>query len=133
MTETSYHCIACMPAFLSTYVSLHELGEVGVPNVVDMGPLEQSHPPLIRLSQQSRVKNIHNCTVYINFTRRSVHLESFFKVVVLFQEHGKVDDDLRSGYLQVNDPVVHRLGRLHTNNVHTIFEYCIIYAHRESI
>ena len=112
MTETSYRYIACMPAFLSTYVSLHELGEVGIPDVVDMGPLEQSHTPLVCLSQQSRVKN--NCMVYINFTRCSAHLESFFKVVVLFQEHGKVDDDLRSGYLQVNDPVIHRLGRLHT-------------------
>ena len=48
MTETSYS----MQGSLSTYISLHELGEVGVPDVIDMGPLEQSHTPLICLNQQ---------------------------------------------------------------------------------
>ena len=41
-----------MSDFLSTYISLHELGEVGVPDVIDMGPLEQSHTPLVCLNQQ---------------------------------------------------------------------------------
>lgn len=35
------------------------------------------------------------------------YFEAFFKVVVLFQEHGVVDDDLWCGNSEVNDAVVH--------------------------
>ena len=45
-------------SFLSTHVSLHELGEVGIPDVIDMGPLKQRHAPLICL--HTRVKNKNN-------------------------------------------------------------------------
>lgn len=42
------------------------------------------------------------------------YFEAFFKVVVLFQEHGVVDDDLWCGNSEVNDAVVHSFCRLRT-------------------
>lgn len=44
----------------------------------------------------------------------SFYLETFFKVVVLLQEHGIVDDDLRCGDSEVDDAVVHGFCRLKT-------------------
>ncbi len=38
------------------------------------------------------------------------HLESLFKIVLLLQEETIVDDDLGSGYLKVNDAIVHCFG-----------------------
>ena len=40
------------------------------------------------------------------------HLEGFLKVVLLLQEQSIIDDDLGSGYLEVNDPIVHCLSTL---------------------
>lgn len=42
------------------------------------------------------------------------YFEAFFKVVVLFQEHGIVNDDLGGGNSEVNDAVIHRFCRLRT-------------------
>lgn len=44
----------------------------------------------------------------------SKYFETFFKVVVLLQEHGVVDDDLRCGNSEVDDAVVHGFCRLKT-------------------
>lgn len=40
------------------------------------------------------------------------HLEALLKVLVLLQEHGIVYDNLWCGYAQVQDSVIHGLGRL---------------------
>lgn len=40
------------------------------------------------------------------------HLEALLEILVLLQEHGVVDDDLRRGDAQVQDAVVHGLGGL---------------------
>lgn len=74
------------------YISLHELGEVGVPDVADIGPLEKRDTSLVRP-------------------------EGLLKVVILLQEDGVVDDDLGRGNLEVNDPIVHRLGGLRGEGV----------------
>ena len=50
----------------------------------------------------------HTCIPYV----LTSHLEGFFKVVLLLQEQSIVDDDLGSGYLEINDPVVHCLSTL---------------------
>lgn len=40
---------------------------------------------------------------------KHLYLEAFLKVIVFLQEHGIVNDYLRRGYSQINDPVIHRL------------------------
>uniref|UniRef100_A0A6B0UFJ8 Uncharacterized protein n=1 Tax=Ixodes ricinus TaxID=34613 RepID=A0A6B0UFJ8_IXORI len=59
---------------LGTTVTLEELCEVGVPNVVHVWPLEEGN------------------ALFVGF-------EGFFEVVVLFQEKSIVDDDLWGGDL----------------------------------
>lgn len=44
------------------------------------------------------------------------YLETFFKVVVLFEEHCIVDDDLRCGNSQVDDAVVNGFCGLKTKD-----------------
>ena len=44
------------------------------------------------------------------------HLEGFLKVVLLLQKQSIVDDDLGSGYLEVNDPIVHCLSTLRSED-----------------
>lgn len=40
------------------------------------------------------------------------YFEAFLKVVVLFKEHGVINDDLWRGNAQVNDAVIHSFCRL---------------------
>ena len=72
---------------LATTISGQELREVGVPDVVHVGPLEQRDSLFIGL-------------------------KSFLEVVILFEEEPIVDDDLRGGNLQVQNPVIDGLGGL---------------------
>lgn len=46
------------------------------------------------------------------YTLAGCYFEALFKVLVLFQEHGVVDDDLRRGDAQVNNAVIHCFCRL---------------------
>merc|ERR1719193_1510529 len=75
------------PLQLGPTISGEELRKIGVPDVVHIRPLEQRYSFL-------------------------VGLESLLKVVVLLEEEPVVDDDLRGGNLQVQDPVIHSLGGL---------------------
>ena len=84
---TSWTSLQFCELSVHTYVSLYEFGEVSLPYVTNMRPFEQGHTPLI-------------C------------FESLFKVIVLFKEDTKVDDNLRSGYFQVNDPIIDSFGGL---------------------
>ena len=68
-------------------VALQELGKVGVPDVEHVGPLE------------------HRDALLVSFER-------FLEVVVLLEEEAVVDDDLRRRDLELQDAIVHRLGRL---------------------
>ena len=70
-----------------THISADKLGQVGVPDVIHVGPLKQSHTLLVRL-------------------------KGLLKVVVLLQEHSKVDNDLGSGYFEVDNAVVHSFSSL---------------------
>ena len=72
---------------LLSAVAFQELGEVGVPDVEHVGPLEHRDALL-------------------------VGLERFLEVVVLLEEEAVVDDDLRRRDFQLQDSVVHGLGRL---------------------
>ena len=71
---------------LGSSVTFEELGQISVPDIVYVRPLEQS---------------------YALF----VSLECLFEIVVLLEEHGVVHDDLRSGDAEVEDPVVAGLAR----------------------
>ncbi len=68
-------------------VALDELGQVSVPYVKHVGPLEHGHAAL-------------------------VGLEGVLEEVVLLEEEAVVDDDLGGGDPQVHQPIVHRFARL---------------------
>mmetsp|Transcript_8812 Transcript_8812/g.18856 ORF Transcript_8812/g.18856 Transcript_8812/m.18856 type:complete len:284 (-) Transcript_8812:727-1578(-) len=67
---------------LGALVALHKLLEVGLPDVAHMGVLEHGHAALI-------------------------HLERVLPVLVLLQVQCEVEDDLRGGYAQLHDALVH--------------------------
>lgn len=70
---------------ICTYISLHELGQIDVPNFKRHREGEQFDPALI-------------------------DLEAFFEIFVFFQEGGVVDDDLSVGDPELENLVIHRLG-----------------------
>ena len=84
--ETLFEKISRSFQLLSS-ITLQELGEIRVPDVEHVGPLEHGDALL-------------------------VGLERLLKVVVLFEEQAVVDDDLWSGDFEFEDPVVHGLGGL---------------------
>lgn len=47
------------------------------------------------------------------------YLEAFLKVVVLFKEHGVIDDDLWRGDAEVNYAIVNCFGGLNRKKEHT--------------
>lgn len=44
------------------------------------------------------------------------YFEAFLKVVVLFEEHSIIDDDLRCSNAEVNNSVIHSFCRLNRKN-----------------
>lgn len=55
---------------------------------------------------------VENKSSWLQDREASHYFETVFKVVVLLQEHGIVDDDLRRGNSEVDDAVVHGFGWL---------------------
>lgn len=86
MLETLLEKISC-PLQLGPSIPLEELCQVGVPDVVNIRPLEQRDALLIGT-------------------------ERLLVVLVLFEEHAIVDDDLGRCDFQIQDSVVNRLARL---------------------
>lgn len=82
--EGLFKQVSCTFEFLAA-VTLNKLREVNIPDLESDGEVEQFDSPF-------------------------VHLETFLKVLVLFQERGIIDNDLGVGDFQLHDLVVHCLG-----------------------
>ena len=80
------------PLQLASPIAFDELHEIRVPDVIHVRPLKHAHTSLISL-------------------------KSFLKVVILLQEHAKVDDYLRSGNLKVKNTVIHSFSGLQGRRV----------------
>ena len=79
-------------ASIIAYISLDELGKVYVPNLKRDGEGEQLSASFVNLRCGQRVWSvIHACIPY---------LEAFLVVLILFEEGGVVDYDLRVCYTQ---------------------------------